>query len=113
MQEKAAGVGFDWPSDKEVWDKVKEEYGEFMEAIQASDNQEHTEEEFGDLLFALVNYARWKEINPEDALEKANRKFIYRFQHIERRAKECGKKLHEMTLAEMDVFWNEAKAPRC
>ena len=112
MQEKAAGVGFDWPSDKEVWDKVKEEYGEFMEAIQASDNHEHTEEEFGDLLFALVNYARWKEINPEDALEKANRKFIYRFQHIERRAKECGKKLHEMTLAEMDVFWNEAKAPR-
>lgn len=109
MQEKAAGVGFDWPSDKEVWDKVKEEYGEFKEAVNASDDHEHTEEEFGDLLFALVNYARWKQINPEDALEKANRKFIHRFQHIEQRAKESGKKLHEMTLAEMDVFWNEAK----
>ena len=109
MQEKAAGVGFDWASDKDVWDKVKEEYGEFKEAVNIPDNHEHTEEEFGDLLFALVNYARWKDINPEDALEKANRKFIYRFQYIEQRAKEAGKKLHEMTLAEMDVFWNEAK----
>ena len=109
MQEKAAGVGFDWASENDVWEKVKEEYGEFKEAIQTEDDHEHAEEEFGDLLFALVNYARWKHINPEDALEKANRKFIYRFQHIERRAKESGKKLHEMTLAEMDVFWNEAK----
>jgi XTP/dITP diphosphohydrolase len=88
---------------------VKEEYGEFLEAINTPDNSEHQEEEFGDLLFALVNYARWKNINPEDALEKANRKFIHRFQYIEQRAKESGKKLHEMTLEEMDVFWNEAK----
>jgi XTP/dITP diphosphohydrolase len=109
MQEKAAGVGFDWHSDKDVWDKVKEEYAEFKEAINTSDNHQHAEEEFGDLLFALVNYARWKNINPEDALEKANRKFIHRFQHIEQRAKEIGKKLHEMTLVEMDVFWEEAK----
>jgi XTP/dITP diphosphohydrolase len=109
MQEKAAGVGFDWHSEKDVWDKVKEEYGEFREAVEMPDNLEHAEEEFGDLLFALVNYARWKNINPEDALEKANRKFIHRFQHIEQRAKESEKKLHEMTLAEMDVFWNEAK----
>ena len=109
MQEKAAGVGFDWHSDKDVWDKVKEEYAEFKEAINTPDDHEHSEEEFGDLLFALINYARWKNINPEDALEKANRKFINRFQYIEQRAKESGKKLHEMTLEEMDVFWNEAK----
>lgn len=108
MQEKAAGVGFDWPSDEEVWDKVKEEYGEFLEAIDEK-NQAHAEEEFGDLLFALVNYARWKDINPEDALEKANRKFISRFQHIENRAKETGRALHKMSLDEMEAFWQEAK----
>jgi len=109
MQEKAAGVGFDWYSENDVWNKVKEEYAEFKEAVNTADDHEHAEEEFGDLLFALVNYARWKDINPEDALEKANRKFINRFQHIEQRAKESGKKLHEMTLDEMDVFWEEAK----
>ena len=109
MQEKAAGVGFDWYSENDVWNKVKEEYIEFKEAVINADDYEHAEEEFGDLLFALVNYARWKDINPEDALEKANRKFINRFQHIEQRAKESGKKLHEMTLEEMEVFWEEAK----
>ncbi|MDR0365042.1 MAG: nucleoside triphosphate pyrophosphohydrolase [Bacteroidales bacterium] len=109
MQEKAAGIGFDWHSSEEVWDKVKEEYLEFLEAVQEKDNQEHAEEEFGDLLFALVNYARWKDINPEDALEKANRKFIFRFQYIENRAKEAGKMLHEMSLEEMEALWQEAK----
>jgi XTP/dITP diphosphohydrolase len=109
MQEKAAGIGFDWHSDADVWDKVKEEYFEFKETIDENHSQEHVEEEFGDLLFALTNYARWKHINPEDALEKANKKFMRRFQYIEKRAAETGKNLHEMTLDEMDVFWNEAK----
>lgn len=104
MQDKAAQVGFDWPSKEYVWEKVDEELQEFKEAEGAN-----KEEEFGDLLFSLVNYARWLKINPDDALEKTNRKFKYRFEAIEAHAKSTGKKLEEMTLEEMDKVWEAAK----
>lgn len=108
IQEKARAVGFDWEQPEQVWDKVIEELNEFKEASE-SGNQDEMEKEFGDVLFSLINFARFKNINPEDALEKTNRKFIYRFQYLENKAKEMNKKLEDMTLAEMDVFWNEAK----
>ena len=113
IQEKARGVGFDWEEKKQVWAKVEEELQEFKAEFNVDDetaiNHERAEGEFGDLLFSLINYARFININPEDALEKTNRKFIKRFQYLEVKAKENGKKLHDMTLAEMDIFWNEAK----
>jgi XTP/dITP diphosphohydrolase len=108
IQEKARAVGFDWEQPEQVWEKVLEELNEFKDAAE-SGNQEEMEKEFGDVLFSLINFARFKNINPEDALEKTNRKFIYRFQYLENKAKEMNKKLEDMTLAEMDVFWNEAK----
>lgn len=104
MQDKAAQVGFDWPSKDNVWDKVDEELQEFKEAEGIE-----KEEEFGDLLFSLVNYARWLKINPDDALEKTNKKFKYRFETIEQYAKDNGKRMEEMTLAEMDKIWDLAK----
>ena len=104
MQDKAAQVGFDWPSKDDVWDKVDEELQEFKEAEGAE-----KEEEFGDLLFSLVNYARWLKINPDDALEKTNKKFKYRFETIELYAKDNGKQLTDMTLGEMDEIWELAK----
>lgn len=104
MQDKAAQVGFDWPDKEQVWDKVDEELQEFKEA---EGNQK--EEEFGDLLFSLVNYARWLKINPDDALEKTNKKFKFRFESIEAHAKSNGLKMEDMTLEEMDRVWNEAK----
>jgi XTP/dITP diphosphohydrolase len=104
MQDKAAQVGFDWPSKDDVWDKVDEELQEFKEAEGIE-----KEEEFGDLLFSLVNYARWLKINPDDALEKTNKKFKYRFETIEQYAKDNGKRMEEMTLAEMDKIWDLAK----
>jgi len=108
IQEKARGVGFDWDHEAQVWDKVQEELQEFKaEADQG--NQEKTEEEFGDLLFSLINYARFKNINPEDALEKTNRKFIHRFTYLETASARDGKKLDSMSLEEMDFYWNEAK----
>lgn len=109
IQEKASGVGFDWEHPEQVWDKVREEIEELRENVRKNEPQEKKEEELGDLLFALINYARFIEVNPEDALEKTNRKFIRRFQHLEERARANGKSLHEMSLAEMDVYWNEAK----
>src|ERR1700749_5073233 len=113
IQEKARGVGFDWEEKQQVWAKVEEEMREFKNEFNAEDNStidhEKAEGEFGDLLFSLINYARFININPEDALEKTNRKFIKRFQYLEARAQESGKNLHDMTLAEMDIFWNEAK----
>ena len=113
IQEKARGVGFDWDNKEQVWEKVEEELQEFKEEFNTSDNKpvdkEKAEEEFGDLLFSLINYARFIEINPEDALEKTNKKFIKRFQYLESKAKELGKSLKNMTLVEMDIFWNEAK----
>jgi XTP/dITP diphosphohydrolase len=113
IQEKARGIGFDWENKGQVWEKVEEEMQEFRQEYNAEDDtvidQERAEGEFGDLLFSLINYARFININPENALEKTNRKFIKRFQHLENRARENGKQLQDMTLAEMDVYWNEAK----
>lgn len=108
IQEKAANVGFDWESPEQVWDKVNEEISEFA-AEAARRDQARMEEEFGDVLFSLVNAARLYGINPDTALEKTNRKFITRFNHVEQAAASQGKKLKEMTLAEMDALWNEAK----
>ena len=98
MQDKAAQVGFDWPNKEQVWDKVEEELTEFKEAKTI----EESEEEFGDLVFSLVNYARWKKINPDDALERTNIKFKSRFEAIEAFAKDKGIKMQDMTLSEMD-----------
>lgn len=105
MQEKAAQVGFDWENKQQVWAKVEEELGELQEEL----GTENATGEFGDLLFALVNYARFEGINPDDALEMTNRKFKKRFEYIELKAKEQGRNLKDMTLAEMDAIWNEAK----
>ncbi len=109
IQEKASGVGFDWEKPEQVWEKVMEELNELREMVEAGDSQKRKEDELGDLLFAIINYARFIEVNPEDALEGTNRKFIKRFKHLEDKARELGKSLHEMSLSEMDVYWNEAK----
>lgn len=113
IQEKARGVGFDWEEKSQVWAKVEEEMGEFKEMFDVENDQaidkEKAEGEFGDLLFSLVNYARFIDINPETALERTNKKFIKRFQYLEQKAKEANKNLKDMTLAEMDIFWEEAK----
>ena len=108
IQDKARNVGFDWEDRSQVWDKVKEELSEFQAEI---DNQdaEKMEEEVGDLLFSMVNAARLYKINPENALEKTNRKFIRRFNYIEEQTIKAGKNLKDLTLAEMDELWNEAK----
>ena len=107
IQDKVRGVGFDWEHAHQVWDKVQEELEEFK--VEADANSDKMEEEFGDVLFSLINYARFKGINPEDALEKTNRKFIKRFQYLEVESAKDGKKLGEMSLDEMDVYWNRAK----
>jgi XTP/dITP diphosphohydrolase len=107
MQDKARGVGFDWEHAHQVWDKVLEELDEFK--VEADANSDKMEDEFGDVLFSLINYARFKGINPEDALEKTNRKFIKRFQYLETESAKDGKVLGEMSLAEMDEYWNRAK----
>jgi XTP/dITP diphosphohydrolase len=109
MQEKAAQVGFDWPTPAEVWAKVDEELAELKEEFAENPSSEKTEKEFGDYLFSLINLARKYNINPDDALEKTNQKFIERFQYIEEKAKELNKNLTDMTLEEMDAYWNEAK----
>ena len=108
IQEKAKGVGFDWDNADQVWDKVEEEINEFQAEVQKDDVQK-MEEEFGDVLFSMINYARFKNINPEDALEKTNKKFIYRFQYLEQEVQKDGKQLSDLTLEEMDVYWNRAK----
>jgi len=109
IQEKVKGVGFDWERPEQVWEKVEEELNELKHEVETGAPKEKVENEFGDLLFALVNYARFININPEDALEKTNRKFIKRFQYLEEAAKKNQKDLKDMTLAEMDVFWEQAK----
>lgn len=106
MQEKTAKVGFEWENAEQVWEKVEEELGEFQETIAHNFSQEKKEEEFGDVLFSLINYARFQNIDPETALEKVNQKFKKRFEYIEKNAP---KPLDDMTLAEMDALWNEAK----
>lgn len=108
IQDKVAGVGFDWEEPHQVWEKVQEELSELNSEIEAG-NTEKIESEFGDVLFSMINYARFIKVNPENALEKTNKKFIARFQYLEKAAKKAGKELADMTLAEMDVFWNESK----
>ena len=109
IQEKASGVGFDWDRPEQVWEKVLEEMKELRNEVEHEGTLEKKEDEMGDLLFAMVNYARFIGVNPEDALEKTNRKFIQRFQYIEDEAMKLHKPLQEMTLTEMDKFWIEAK----
>ncbi len=109
MQEKAKGVGFEWSNAEDVWKKVQEELEEFKVESNKENNHEKMESEFGDLIFSLINYARHIGINPEDALERTNKKFRKRFQYIEVKAGENGRLLQDMTLEEMDVYWEEAK----
>ena len=108
IQDKAAGVGFDWEHPEQVWEKVQEEIEEFKTEIAKRDKKE-MENEFGDVLFSMVNYARFLNINPENALERTNKKFSNRFKYLENKAKELNKDLKNMTLEEMDVYWEEAK----
>ena len=108
IQEKAANVGFDWDSPEQVWDKGKEEIAEVEREIR-SGNAANRENEFGDLLFSIVNAARLYKVHPDTALEHTNKKFIFRFNYVESQAKAAGKALNEMTLAEMDQLWDEAK----
>jgi XTP/dITP diphosphohydrolase len=108
IQDKVSGVGFDWEKPEQVWEKVQEELSELNEEIKAGNN-ENIEKEFGDVLFSMINYARFIGVNPENALEKTNKKFINRFQYLEKAAKKENKQLSDMSLEEMDVFWNESK----
>ncbi|WMN12544.1 nucleoside triphosphate pyrophosphohydrolase [Marivirga salinae] len=108
IQEKARGVGFDWDKKEQVWGKVEEEIQEFKTEEEAG-NKEKATEEFGDLMFSLINYARFAGINPEEALEKTNKKFIKRFNYLESESKKEGKQISEMSLEEMDVYWEKAK----
>jgi len=108
IQDKVKGVGFDWDNAEDVWKKVEEETEEFHEAV-ANNDKKAMEEEFGDLMFSMINYARFMKINPDDALEKTNKKFIRRFQYIEEQARKNSKTVQDMSLEEMDVFWEEAK----
>ncbi len=108
IQEKAKQVGFEWDNKEDVWKKVEEEMGELQEAIQSGE-QDRVEDEFGDVLFSLVNYARFLQVDAEGVLERTNKKFIYRFQRMEAVALEQGKKLENMSLEEMDAIWNEIK----
>ncbi|MFN6944042.1 MAG: nucleoside triphosphate pyrophosphohydrolase [Cytophagaceae bacterium] len=113
IQEKARGCGFDWDHKSQVWEKVEEEMEEFKQEFNITENKEFdkskAEKEFGDLLFSLINYARFLDINPEDALEKTNKKFIKRFTFMEDECRKEGKDLHSMSLVEMDSYWNKAK----
>ena len=108
IQDKARNVGFDWEEREQVWDKVKEEIQEFQAEVANMDKQK-AEEEFGDVLFSLINAARLYKINPDNALEHTNQKFIRRFNYLEAHTIKEGRNLHDMTLAEMDAIWEEAK----
>lgn len=107
IQEKVKGIGFEWDSKEAVWEKVKEEIEEFQ--VEQTKNSEHMEEEFGDVLFSLVNYARFVNINPENALAKTNKKFIDRFQLMEKMIIDEQQSIQDMNLTEMDVYWEKAK----
>ena len=109
IQEKARAVGFDWEEPQQVWDKVKEEMDELKHEVDAGNSVEKIENELGDVFFALVNYARFLGVNPEDALERTNKKFVKRFQYLEKETQKDGLKLSEMSLAQMDVYWERAK----
>lgn len=108
IQDKVAGVGFDWEKPEQVFEKLKEELEELQHEVK-TDNKDEIEAEFGDVLFSMINYARFLKVNPENALERTNKKFIQRFQYLEQKAKETNRELNDMSLAEMDIFWNEAK----
>lgn len=107
IQEKARGIGFDWDNKDQVWEKVKEEIDELK--IEIDKDSDKIEDEFGDVLFSLINYARFIGVNPESALERTNKKFIHRFQYLENESKKDGKILSEMSLEEMDLYWEKAK----
>ncbi len=109
IQDKVAGVGFDWEQPEQVFEKVEEELAELKSEIEKG-NKDAIESEFGDVLFSMINYARFLKVNPENALERTNKKFIKRFQYLENKAKELNKSLKDMTLSEMDIFWEEAKS---
>ncbi|WP_291965089.1 nucleoside triphosphate pyrophosphohydrolase [Maribacter sp.] len=108
IQDKVAGVGFDWEEPQQVFEKVQEELAELEVEVHAG-NKDKIEAEFGDVLFSMINYARFLGVNPENALERTNKKFIERFQYLETKAKQNGKEMNDMSLEEMDVYWNEAK----
>lgn len=108
IQDKAKGVGFDWEEKEQVWEKVQEELAELREA-EASGKEQHVEEELGDVLFSVINYARFLNMDPESALERTNKKFISRFTHMERQIKEQGLLMQEMSLSELEAFWRSAK----
>ena len=108
IQDKARNAGFDWNERQDVWAKVKEELGELEVEIEQMD-ADRIEAEFGDLLFSIINAARLYKVNPDNALERTNRKFIYRFNYMEQRLREQGRPLKEVTLEEMEAFWQEAK----
>ena len=108
IQDKVSGVGFDWDNREDVWAKVQEEVGELKAEVDAG-NHDRVEEEFGDVLFSLINYARFLDVHPEDALEKTNRKFMHRFQLLEQMVKADGRSLPDVSLAEMDEYWERAK----
>ena len=109
IQEKARAVGFDWDNVTQVWDKVNEELKEFKTEVDNKSSKERIEDELGDVFFSLINYARFIDVNPEDALEKTNKKFIKRFQYLENETAKAGRKLEDMSLEEMDEYWNKAK----
>lgn len=113
IQDKARGVGFDWEKKEQVWEKVEEEMEEFKNEFNIADGSEINKEkvlgEFGDMLFSLVNYSRFINIDPEEALERTNKKFIKRFQYLETESKKDGKSIADMSLAEMDQYWEKAK----
>jgi XTP/dITP diphosphohydrolase len=109
IQDKARGVGFDWEKPHQVWDKVQEELNELRQEVENNAPEQKIEEEFGDVLFALINYARFINVNPENALERTNKKFIRRFEYLESQTNAANKDMKRMSLDEMDVFWNEAK----
>jgi len=111
IQDKVAGVGFDWEEPGQVWEKLQEELKEFQDEVKRKD-QKAMENEFGDVLFSMINYARFLNIDPENALERTNKKFTKRFKYLEEKAKSIGKSLQDMTLEEMDVYWVEAKKSR-
>ena len=112
VQDKARNVGFDWQQREDVWKKVKEEIAEFESAV-ADMDEEHATDEFGDVMFSLINAARLYHINPDNALERTTQKFIRRFNYVEQQTLAQGRQLNDMTLAEMDVLWNEAKTKEC
>ncbi len=109
IQDKARGAGFDWENTDQVWEKVLEEMAELRKEIETQSDINKIEGEFGDLLFALINYSRFIKVNPDTALERTNNKFINRFKYLEEHAQKDGKLLHDMTLKEMDVYWDESK----